>query len=284
LVILRRFLASIFALFMLSATPIWAQGVKATGLTFPQLTGRVVDQADIIPEEVEAQLISQLTALEAASSDQLVVVTVPSLQGYEIEEYGYRLGRVWQIGQGERLNNGVILLVAPTERKVRIEVGYGLEGVLTDMFTGQVIRNEILPAFKSGDMTGGILAGVNGIERLLKADPAELEARAKRGLKEVQASEKTDPGIIVFLIIFIFFWIWIASLGAQQAKFRRAGGWNDRRSGVHDWDNHAVSANVASFVLGALLGGGGRGGGGGSGGGFGGGGGSFGGGGSSGSW
>jgi uncharacterized protein len=281
LVILRRFLASILALLMLGATPIWAQGVKATGPTFPQLTGRVVDQANIIPEEVEAQLISQLTALEATSSDQLVVVTVPSLQGYEIEEYGYRLGRVWQIGQGERLNNGVILLVAPTERKVRIEVGYGLEGVLTDMFTGQVIRNNILPAFRAGDMTGGIVAGVNGIEQLLKADPAELQARAKRGLQDVQASEKAAPGVIVFLVIFILFWVWIASLSAHQAKFRRVGGWNGRRSSVHDWDNHAIVANVASGILGALLSGGGRDGGGG---GFGGGGGSFGGGGSSGSW
>jgi uncharacterized protein len=258
---------------------------KATGLGFPALIGRVVDQANIIPADVEAQLNARLAALEAKSSDQLVVATVTSLQGYEIEEYGYRLGRAWQIGQGERLNNGVILLVAPNERKVRIEVGYGLEGVLTDMFTGQVMRNNILPAFKAGDMPAGIVAGVDGIEELLTADPAELQARAERGLPQAGASGDIDPAAIMFLFFFILFWIWIASMSARQARFRRSSGWGGAASNIHDWDNRRgdVAIDVAGGILGALLNSGG-GGGGGGGGGFSGGGGSFGGGGSSGSW
>lgn len=262
---------------------------KATGPAFPALTGRVVDQANIIPAEMEAQLVARLAALEAKSSDQLVVATVTSLQGYEIEEYGYRLGRTWQIGQGERLNNGVILLVAPNERKVRIEVGYGLEGTLTDMFTGQVVRNNILPAFKAGDMPAGIVAGVDGIEELLMADPAELQSRAQRGLEEANGGQEIDAGAIIFLVLFILFWIWIASASAKQARFRRRSGWGGASSNMHDWDNRQdnlgaeVTANVVGNILGALLSGGG-GGGSGGGGGFSGGGGSFGGGGSSGSW
>jgi uncharacterized protein len=263
----------------------------ATGPTFPPLTGRVVDQANIIPPDIEAQLTSRLAALEAKSSDQLVVVTVPSLQGYEIEEYGYQLGRTWQIGQGERLNNGVLLLVAPNERKVRIEVGYGLEGVLTDMFTGEVVRNNIVPAFKAGDIPAGIVAGVDGIEALLTADPAELQARAARGLQDAQAAQRPSGGSFIFVIFFILLWIWIASMSARQSRFRRRSGWGGGSSVIHDWDNgrNNVAGNIAGDIVGGIIGGllsggGGGGSGGGGGGGFSGGGGSFGGGGSSGSW
>jgi len=99
--------------------------------TFPTLTGRVVDDANLLSPEDEQTLTQELKDLEDKSSDQLVVVTLPSLQGYEIEDYGYQLGRHWGIGTKE-LDNGVLLIVAPNERKVRIEVGYGLEPILTD--------------------------------------------------------------------------------------------------------------------------------------------------------
>ena len=104
----------LLALLLLAAAPAAAQ-------TFPALTGRVVDQANLLSPEQEAELSLRLEALERASSRQLVVVTVPSLEDYPIEEYGYRLGRHWGIGQSEA-NNGIILLVAPNERKVRISV------------------------------------------------------------------------------------------------------------------------------------------------------------------
>jgi uncharacterized protein len=266
------------------------------GPVFPALTGRVVDLANIIPADIEADLTERLKALELKSSDQLVVVTVPSLQGYEIEEYGYKLGRTWQIGQGERLNNGVILLVAPNERKVRIEVGYGLEGVLTDFATGQIIRNTIVPAFKAGDMAGGIVAGVTEIETLLTLDPAELEARAKRGLPQVEADyvpQQSGGSFFVVLIIVIFLWIVISNANRNQRfATRRRSGWDGAPMSTHDWRTTNTAADVAGDVLGgiisiALSGDGESGGGGGDfggGGGFSGGGGSFGGGGSSGSW
>jgi uncharacterized protein len=273
--------------------------VKPTpgGPTFPALTGRVVDGANILPAELEVALTQRLAALETKSSDQLVVVTVPSLQGYEVEEYGYRLGRTWQIGQGERLNNGVILLVAPNERKVRIEVGYGLEGVLTDYATGQIIRNAIVPAFKSGDMAGGIVAGVSEIETLLTLDPAELEARAKRGLPQIErdyVSEQSGGSFFVVLFIIIFIWIVISNANRNQRfRQRRRSGWNGAPMSTHDWRTANTAGDIAGDVLGGIIsialsgdgeGGGGGGFGGGGGGGFSGGGGSFGGGGSSGSW
>lgn len=254
----------------LLAKPAWAADPK-----FPVLTGRVVDDANIIPEETEGELIAQLEALETKSSDQLVVVTVPSLQGFEIEEFGYRLGRVWQIGQGERLNNGVILLVAPNERKVRIEVGYGLEGILTDYYSSQIIRNTIVPAFKSGDMPGGIVAGAAAIEQILTTDPAELQARAARGLKAEAKNTSGDPIAVILVIAFLIFWIWLSISTTRRTRFRRHSPWGSGPIILHDWDDDDDDRR----------GGGGFGGGGfGGGGGFSGGGGSFGGGGASGSW
>jgi uncharacterized protein len=264
---------------------------QASGPSFPALTGRVVDQANIIPADVEAQLTAKLAALEASSSDQVVVATVPGLQGYEIEEYGYRLGRAWQIGQGERLNNGVILLVAPNERKVRIEVGYGLEGIITDYHAGLIVRNTIVPAFKAGDMPGGIVAGVNELETLLTMDPAELQARAERGLQAEAAGQGEDDGVSFFVVLFIivFLWIVISNANRGHPRFRRVrrSGWDGAGMSTHDWRTTQATADIAGNVLGGLisiaLSGDGEGGGGG-GGGFSGGGGSFGGGGASGSW
>jgi uncharacterized protein len=299
---MRAIIACLFLLVGFVSTPAWSQAAKTPatadanappigGPRFPALTGRVVDQANILPAAMEAELTARLAALEAKSSDQLVVATVSSLQGYEIEEYGYRLGRTWQIGQGERLNNGVILLVAPNERKVRIEVGYGLEGVLTDIETGLIIRNAIVPAFKAGDMPAGIVAGVDGIETLLTMDPAELEARAQRGLPQIEDSAPSDGGAVlgIFFTLFILFvFISVVSANISQARFRRRSGWNGASQTVHDWTQAEVAGQVAGSILQAILTsssrGGGGGGFGGGGGGFSGGGGSFGGGGSSGSW
>jgi uncharacterized protein len=203
-------------------------------------------------------------------------VTVPSLQGFEIEEYGYKLGRAWQIGQGERLNNGVILLVAPTERKVRIEVGYGLGGVLTDYYSSQIIRDTIVPAFKAGDMPGGIAAGAAAIEQILTTDPAELAARAARGQKAEAKDTSGDPIAVILVIAFLIFWIWLAIYNSRRTRFRRHSPWGSGPIILHDWDNDDDWRGGGGF------GGGGFGGGGG--GGFSGGGGSFGGGGASGSW
>ncbi len=139
---------------------------------FPPLTGRIVDQANLLDADTENTLDEQLAAHEAQTSNQIVVVTVDSLEGFTDADYALRLGRQWGIGTEER-SNGVILLVAPNERKVRIEVGYGLEGALPDGLAGQIIRRNILPQFKESDYPGGIRSGIDAI---LKAVVGEYKA------------------------------------------------------------------------------------------------------------
>ena len=150
----------------------------AAALTFPALTGRVVDAALLLSPEQVQQLTQLSAGVEQASTRQLVVATVPDLQGYAIEDYGYRLGRAWGLGQKDA-NNGVILLVAPKERKVRIEVGYGLEPIVTDALSSVIINQTILPRFRDGDMAGGIVAGASAIAEQLKLPLEAAEQRAK---------------------------------------------------------------------------------------------------------
>ncbi len=253
----QRFLAGLLiALALLLPGAVAAQ-------TFPQLTGQVVDAANIIPPEMEAGLTAKLAGLEQQSQRQLVVATLPDLQGYDIADYGYRLGRHWGIGDKER-NDGALLIVAPNERKVRIEVGYGLEPVLTDGMSSLIINQAIIPHFKQGDMPAGIEAGTDAIIRQLTL-PAEEAQRLAQQANAKPESSGFDPGLIVFGLFFLFFFVLplLRSLGGGR-RYRKGG-----MPPVIIWPG--------SF-------GGGRGGGGFSGGGFSGGGGSFGGGGASGSW
>jgi len=229
---------------------------------FPKLTGRVTDAAGIIPDDVKARLTQKLEALEQQSRRQLVVATIPDLQGYEISDYGYRLGRKWGIGDKER-NDGVLLIVAPNERKVRIEVGYGLEPVLTDGLSWQIINNDIIPRFKQGDMPGGIEAGVDALVTQLTLPPEEAQKIAAEANKP---PENSGIGVFFFLLFIALFFGWpilAAMLGFKAIQ---------HRAGARTWSSGGWSS-------GSSWGGGGF-----SGGGFSGGGGSFGGGGSSGSW
>lgn len=245
-------------------------GAAFAAPTFPPLTGRVVDDAHVLSPEVQAQLTQKLADLEQRTSRQLVVVTLPSLQGYEIEEYGYQLGRAWGIGQ-KKLNNGALFIIAPNERRVRIEVGYGLEPVLTDALSSVILNTAVLPKFKSKDMQGGIVAGTNAIVEQLLLDAPAAKARvadAEKQLKDQDSGSGIDPGTVIFIIIIVIF-----ILGRLFGGGGRGGGGG---LGALPW-----------IILGSGMGGGrggGFGGGGFGGGGFGGGGGSFGGGGSSGSW
>ena len=141
---------------------------------FPELTGRVVDNAKLLSEEDERHLAVNLRALEDRTTDQVVVVTLPSLQGNDIDVYGARLGNYWGIGTKEK-NNGVLLIVAPTERKVRIEVGRGLSSILTDRIAKLIIENKIVPRFREGDFGTGIKDGVGAVLSVLAGDTVELE-------------------------------------------------------------------------------------------------------------
>ncbi|HEY0959107.1 MAG TPA: TPM domain-containing protein [Novosphingobium sp.] len=234
------------------------------GLQFPKLTGRVVDAANIIPPDAEARLDQKLAALETQSRRQLVIATIPDLQGYDIADYGYQLGRAWGIGDKGR-NDGALLVVAPKERKLRIEVGYGLEGVLTDGLSSIIINQTIVPKFKAGDMAGGIEAGADAIITQLTL-PAD---EARRIAAEAGSTANTGNGpnggfpVIFFILFILFFFVLPMIRRARGGQRYRAGG-------------------LPPVVI--WPGGFGGGGGGFGGGGFSGGGGSFGGGGSSGSW
>ena len=268
--------------FLLVATVLLAAH-PAAAQTFPTLTGRVVDQADIIPPAEEASLTAQLEQLETATGHQLVVATVRDLEGRDIADYGYRLGRDWQIGDKEK-DDGVIFLIAPSERRLTIAVGYGLEPVLTDALSGRIIRDDVTPRFKQNDYPGGIQAGVDAIARQIQLPPEEAQARAAAAAAEER--DREDDGnigglIFIIVIIFIFFIqpnLW--RLGGRGKKHRRNRPWGVPP--VIIWgDDHWGGGGGSSWGGGGSWGGGSSWGGGG---GFSGGGGSFGGGGASGGW
>jgi uncharacterized protein len=234
---------------------------------FPELTGRIVDEADLLSGQDNAEIVQQLEALEAASTDQLAVVTLKNLQGYAIEDYGYQLGRKWGIGQKGK-DNGVLLIVAPNERKVRIEVGRGLEPVMTDAMSKLIIENAILPAFRRGDYPGGIRAGVRDIKDVLLGDAEAVKERARTAQRSF-GPDTLQIMLFLFwagLVVYIMWAAYRSSLATQNAT----GG--SRRGGPV-----IVPGDSGSW-------GGGWSGGDGGGGGWSGGGGDFGGGGSSGSW
>ena len=244
----------LLTLLVLLPATVWAQSTPE----FPELTGRVVDRAEMLPPQVEARLSQMLQAHEQASTEQVVVVTVPNLQGYPIEDYGYQLGRHWGIGQdGE--DNGALLIVAEEERKIRIEVGYGLEGRLTDADSSVIINRIITPAFRQGDFQSGIVNGAAAMIQVLGGEPMA----APQSQQPVALQEKPKAGMVaLFFIIMMAVVFFIGSRGGRGGR----GG----------------AALLGAALLGGAMGG--RGGGGFGGGGFGGGGGGFGGGGASGGW
>ena len=222
----------------------------------PKLKTRVLDQANLIDAASEQQINQLLAGHEKASSNQIIVVTLKDLQGYNIEHAGVEMGRAWGVGQKEQ-NNGIVLILAQAERKVRIEVGYGLEGVMTDAVSATIIQEYILPRFKTGDFSGGLLVGTQAIVAALGGEV----------IAPVAKSKKSGDGSGLPSIIFMFIFMAFAAMG-------RIGGRGGRsRSSL--W-------LLPLMILGG--GSGGRSSGGGGFGGFSGGGGGFGGGGASGGW
>jgi uncharacterized protein len=252
------------------------QGTLAQEITFPSLTGRVVDEAGLLDAAKRAEIEAKLAALEEKTTDQLVVVTVRSLQGSTIEEYGYRLGRAWAIGQKDK-NNGVLLIVAPNEHKVRIEVGYGLEGTLPDAIASLIVQNSILPRFKANDYPGGIARGVDDIIKVLSGEGGEWKQPV-----EPKKNYTTLLGLVGLVAPFLFsgpgLILLLISLQLLFVLFVHMGMWFNliprQRRGTHwGWiDSSSGSSSGSSWSSGSDSGG------------FSGGGGSFGGGGSSGSW
>ncbi|MDY0885081.1 TPM domain-containing protein [Dongia soli] len=255
--ILRRWL---ILMAVLCGTLLWQSSSVMADPPLPPLTGPVVDAAGILDAGSSHRLTKELESYEATTSTQIVVATIPDLKGYPIEDWGLALLRGWGIGQKGK-NNGVVLVVAPNDRQLRIETGYGAEGPLPDATADAIIRRVIVPDFKQGNFPAGIEAGV-------KAIMAALEGSFNAGPKE---PEPAWPAFAIvaawFVIVFIMMYLRRRNIangrlyrGPRGAVWRNRGGWGGGWGG---------------------LGGGGFGGGGG---GFGGGGGTGGGGGASGRW
>ncbi|MGO4388279.1 YgcG family protein [Microvirga sp. 2YAF29] len=196
--------------------------LPALAQSFPPLAGRVVDTANILKPEERAALEAKLKAYEDKTSDQVVVATVTSLDGTSVEDYANRLFRHWQLGQ-KKNNNGVLLLIAPKDRKLRIEVGYGLEGALTDALSKVIITTAIAPQFQKGNFAGGIDAGVDAILSILTGDAEEWQRRAE--VRE-DSGTGTDPVIAFIILLILFFFIirMVRGVHSSQGIGRRRGG------------------------------------------------------------
>ncbi|MDX9787263.1 MAG: TPM domain-containing protein [Desulfobacterales bacterium] len=181
----------------------------------PKLTGRVNDYASILSDDAERQLDAALRAFEGTDSTQIVVLTIPSLDGEAIEDFSIRVAEAWKIGQS-KIDNGAILLVAPNERKLRIEVGYGLEGKLTDLVAGRIIREVIVPAFKAGSFDQGVMAGVGAMMAAVKGEYTAPEGGAGSAGRRQSGSPLLLP-----LIAFIFL---VGQLGRVRRPLGAAAG------------------------------------------------------------
>jgi uncharacterized protein len=256
----------------LALTLIVGSIIPAAALDFPALTGRVVDQANILNAQNRQELTDKLAALETKTGSQLVVVTLKSLQGTSIEEFGVQLGRHWKIGQGGK-NNGALLIVAPTERKVRVEVGYGLEGTLTDALTKFIIENSILPRFRAADFPGGVKRGVDDLITLVQGEGEDIKQRAVA--QQATPADPMSDWTLIAVFLFIVGMVGITFYAIFRQVFRdvrnsrrsaRKNGWISYLPASSSLDSSWSSSSSSSDS------------------GFSGGGGSFGGGGSSGSW
>lgn len=238
---------------MLAALLVWLLAPAALALEVPPLEGRINDRAALLTPEQRARLETRLAAYEQKTGHQLVLLTIPSLEGDPIEDYALRVAEAWKLGRKDR-DDGVLLVIAAQDRQVRFEVGYGLEGELPDALVGRIIREVIAPAFRQGDFAGGIGSAIGaaiaatGGEGEPLPEPAPVRQRRSPGI----------PPLLLLLVLAVLF------LGGG------AGG----RRGPRYFGGHVMG--FGGF--------GGRSGGGFGGGGFGGGGGGFGGGGASGRW
>lgn len=249
------------AILSLIAILVFGPPVAVAVPAFPLLTGRVVDDAHVLSDRAKATLNTKLEALEAKTSRQLVIVTIPSLQGYEIEDYGYQLGRNWGIGEKGR-NTGVLMIVAPKERRVRIEVGYGLEGQLTDALSTIILQTKVLPRFRTGDLEGGVVAGADALIDQLSLPDDQARARL---VASTQPESNQNGSAANVILVLLGLWVLFGLFGTLT------GG-----------PGHRMDFWMLPLLL--LMSGAGHGRGGRGGGGFRSGGGSFGGGGASGSW
>lgn len=269
---------------VLASLSLAISGTSAMAELPPRPDGPVLDAAGIIPDADEAALDAKLRAYNTDTGRAIIVATVPSLDDQPVDAYAQQLAETWDIG-GAESEQGVLFLVAPTERKIRIHTARGVQERLPDVLAGRIIRDTITPRFKARDMAGGITAGVDAIIAQLNRDPAEAkavaEAAAAAAKQQRSGNEEASVGAVIFWIVLILFLIMLFGRGRRRHGLRRHSD-----AGIVMWEAGNLAANIAANIaINAALGGrGGDSGGFGGFGGFGGGGGGFDGGGASGDW
>lgn len=191
------------------------EAARAQQQPVPELTGRVADRADILSDQTERALASLLAAHEDSTSNQVAVLTVSSLEGEPIEDFALRVARTWGLGTSE-FDNGVLLVVAVEDRRMRIEVGYGLEGVLPDVVADRIIRHEMRTAFRKGDYDTGVMKGVQAILGTIEGTYT-LPAAASSG-----GSDEVPPPFmrLMFALMFV-----LMPLTLMAPSFLIAGRW-----------------------------------------------------------
>ncbi len=243
----------------------------ASALDFPALSGRVVDQARVITAESRSEIEAKSKDLEEKSGIQLAVATVVPLQGSDIETYANELFRYWKLGEAKK-NNGVLFLIAPAEHKVRIEVGYGLEGTLTDALSSVIISSVVVPRFKTNDFSGGIEGGVDGIVSVLNGDAADWQPKVRLRADDIRGSDLAALFMFIFIVTLLVVAVWQRARSGHDVIRHRRRVWVQSRSSSSASSSSSRSSGGSSSSSGS------------SDSGFSGGGGSSGGGGASGSW
>ena len=222
---------------LLAAPALLALAAPAAAQTFPRFSGFVVDDANVLPPATEADLTAKLSALQRDTKRQFVVATIADMQGYPLEDYGYRLLRTWGVGL-KGVNNGAILFVAPNnppgQRGPRIEVGTGLEPILTDALSSVIINRDMMPRLKAGDVPGAVTAGADSVIAQLRASPEEAQAQLDKAVAEFDrshagtAARSGGGGIPVSLIfwgvVFLFVVLPMLRGGGRGRRYRRRGG------------------------------------------------------------
>lgn len=233
---------------------LWVFALTARAeLKFPELTGRVVDNAQLIEPSVREQLTQQLNAHEKATGEQLVVVTLPDLQGTDIADFGYQLGRHWGIGQKDK-NNGALLIVARDERRLRIEVGYGLEDRLTDAQSSVIINQVITPAFKTGNFSKGISDGVAAMLVVLGGSPLDEPSTVyDSGGNQESDFVSRHPGVFVFLVLLFILTIFVLQMFGILPAGRGGSGGSSGGFGGGGFGGAAVEAGASVAAVAVLV-------------------------------
>jgi uncharacterized protein len=213
--VLPRFVPGVLLLF--SFLLFFVQPAFGKAVNVPALTGRVNDYASMISPQARAVIEGKLKALEEAESTQIVILTVPSLEGEPIEDFSIKVAEAWKIGQKGK-DNGILLIVSKNDRKMRIEVGYGLEGRLTDLQSGRIIDEVIKPAFKSGNYDSGFISGVDALIASVKG-----EYQASKS-KKVERNAPSIPLVFIILVVLFLVIRMFRFFGGGPSGFGGPGG------------------------------------------------------------